>query len=233
MHRQADFTFAGHLPSDLLGPLNEIEKMNAPPTLYTAGDVSLLKRGPRVAVVGSRRPAEAGLRRTTRLCRALVEKGVIVVSGLAQGIDTEAHRTTIAQGGQTIAVLGTPLDRVYPKENADLQHVIMERYLAVSQFAAGHPVSRTNFPRRNRTMALLADASVIVEAGDSSGSLSQGYEALRLGRLLFIMKSVVDRPDLQWPSEMLRYGAQVLTEPEEMFEYLPVEPGGYLASVSF
>jgi DNA processing protein len=221
-----------YLPEDLLGPLNPVERVNAPPELFVAGDVELLKRGLRVAVVGSRRASAEGLKRTSRLARFLVDRGFVVVSGLAEGIDTEAHRTTIDAGGFTIAVLGTPLERAYPRQNADLQHLIMERHLAVSQFPPGHPVTRTTFPRRNRTMALIAAASVIVEAGNSSGTLSQGWEALRLGRLLFIMKSTAEDPSLEWPREMLKYGAQVLSEPEEVLDFLPVEAGGPLASVA-
>jgi len=221
-----------YTPQGLLGSLNPVEKVNAPDALYVAGDVEILRKGLRVSVVGSRGASKAGLNRTSRLARFLVERGFPVVSGLAEGIDTAAHRAAMESGGRTIAVLGTPLDEVYPRKNAVLQQEIMENHLAVSQFPPGHPVLRTNFPRRNRTMALIASATVIVEAGNSSGSLSQGWEALRLGRLLFIMKSTVDNPSLQWPKEMLKYGAQVLAEPEEMLDFLPVETGSSLASVA-
>ena len=97
----------------------------------------------------------------------------------------------------------------------------MQEHLVVSQFASGHPVRRTNFPRRNRTMALVSNATVIIEAGETSGTLHQGWEALRLNRPLFILRSVAEDPGLKWPGEMLDYGALVLSEPDEIFEHLP------------
>jgi DNA processing protein len=204
-------------PSDVLRPFNEVERRNAPEVLHLEGDVGLLRGGARVAVVGSRKATDFGKRRAARLCRYLVERGVTVVSGLAMGIDTVAHETTIRAGGRTIAVLGTPLDQYHPASNRKLQETIGTDHLLVSQFPSGHPVRRSNFPRRNRTMALLCDATVIVEAGESSGTLSQGWEALRLGRPLFLMRSLVEESDLEWPQEMLRYGAHILREPADLF----------------
>ena len=129
-----------------------------------------------------------------------------MVSGLARGIDAIAHETAIENGGRTIAGFGTPLDCFYPRENEALQRRIMTEHLAVSQFPHGYPVLRKSFPMRNRTMALLSHASVIVEAGDGSGTLPQGWEALRLGRPLFILKSLVQDDSLTWPAEMMQYG---------------------------
>ncbi len=195
----------------LLGELDEVERKHAPERLYLAGDQQLLQQGVRIAVVGSRRASEAGLKRARSLSKALVTRGIIVVSGLAEGIDTAAHSTAIALGGKTIAVLGTPLDVAYPKQNAALLETIKAKHLAVSQFPSGYPSRKQNFPMRNRTMALLSDATVIVEAGERSGTLHQGWEALRLGRMLFLMDSVVNDPALKWPAEMIHYGAQRLT----------------------
>lgn len=208
-------------PENLLGPLNAVERHNAPPSLYVAGDLGVLRAGPRVSIVGSREASPDGLQRAMRLARELAARRVVVVSGLAKGIDTAAHKGAIESGGRTIAVLGTPLDQVYPKENRGLQDLLMREHLVISQYAPGSPVQRANFPRRNRTMALLCQATVIVEAGDSSGSLSQGWEALRLGRALFIMRSLAENKDLQWPREMLGYGAQILSATEEVLEVLP------------
>jgi DNA processing protein len=129
----------------------------------------------------------------------------------AAGIDRAAHVSAIESGGRTIAVLGTPLDRCYPAENAQLQELTIEQRLAVSQFPVGTRTQPRHFPQRNRTMALLTDATVIVEAGEKSGSLHQGWEALRLGRTLFLMDSVARDPSLSWPGEMIHYGAQVLS----------------------
>lgn len=209
-------------PAQVMGGLNDFERRHAPESLYACGDPSLLGVATRVAVVGSRKASLPGQKRAARLVRELVERDVVIVSGLAAGIDTIAHEETLRGGGRTIAVLGTPLDEVHPPSNASLQQRLMERHLVISQFPSGHPTLRSNFPRRNRTMAMLCHASVIVEAGESSGTLSQGWEALRLNRPLFILKSVFDSAGLAWPEEMRKYGAQVLEDAEQIFEALPL-----------
>ena len=226
-------TFRQFTPAALLGPLNEAEAKNAPPALWVAGRHQLLKTAQRVSIVGSRAATPAGLKRAARLSRALAKNGIVVVSGLAKGIDTAAHRAAIDEGGATIAVLGTPLDRVYPKENEGLQREIMESHLAVSQFPPGGFVGRGNFVMRNRTMALIVAASVIVEAGETSGSLSQGWEALRLGRPLFLLRSIVEREDLKWPKEMLDYGAVVLAEEDDLLEAVPRMDDDTLEAAAF
>lgn len=198
-------------PEELLGPLNEVERKNAPKQLFVAGNVGHIHAGPRVSVVGSRGASPEGLARARAITRALVERDITVVSGLAEGVDTEAHEAALSAGGRTIAVIGTPLDVAYPEKNGPLQERLMREQLVVSQFPHGYPFHRKNFPIRNRTMALLTDATVIVEAGDKSGTLHQGWEALRLGRLLFIMEAVTLDSRLSWPAEMIRYGAQVLS----------------------
>jgi len=144
-----------------------------------------------------------------------------VVTGLAEGIDTAAHEATIRQGGSTVAVLGTPLDKSYPAKNRGLQQTIMRDHWAISQFPVGHPTEPKDFVIRNRTMALISDASIIVEASETSGSLHQGWEALRLGRPLFISKVITSDDSLKWPKKMMDYGAGELTEFEQVIEVLP------------
>lgn len=207
---------------ELLGPLNETEKKFAPSRLFVAGDREILQQGARVSIVGTRNPSPEGVARARKLARILAERHMVVVSGLAKGIDTAAHLSAIESGGRTIAVIGTPLDTAYPKENEALQRRIMAEHLCVSQFAQGQATQRMNFPIRNRTMALLSDATVIIEASEKSGTESQGWEALRLGRALFIAKALVDL-GIAWPHEMLRYGARVLSNEsiEELLSDLP------------
>jgi DNA processing protein len=165
----------------------------------------------------------------------LSRRGVVVVSGLAAGIDTAAHVAALEAYGRTVAVLGTPLTEAHPRSNAALQERLMREQLVLSQFPPDRPVQRGNFPIRNRTMALISDATVIIEAGETSGSLSQGWEALRLGRQLFIAQSIIDNPGLTWPSKMLDYGACALSDDtvEELFSLLPdrspVELSGAIA----
>ncbi len=205
-------SFTRLTPEELIGPLNDVERVYAPAELFVQGRMELAKRHPRVSIVGSRAATDMGLRRARRIARLLAKNGVVVVSGLATGIDTAAHDAAISSGGDTIGVIGTPLDRAYPKESAVLQERIAKEHLLVSQFPLGSAVHRGNFPQRNRTMALLCEATLIVEAQDRSGSLHQGWEALRLGRALVIMESSAKDERLTWPSEFLKYGAMVLTE---------------------
>jgi len=205
----------------LLGrPLNDVEARNAPSRLYTAGPMQIPIPRPRVAIVGAREATPRGIEDADLITRILVDKGVTIVSGLAKGIDTAAHRAAIQMGGKTIAVLGTPLDRSYQAQNAELQAEITKNHLAVSQFRVASPVYRSNFVIRNRTIALIADASVVVQAGDTSGSLSQAWEALRLGRPLFIWKPIFETT-LKWPKEMVRYGAIKLSDPKDVLQNLP------------
>ena len=209
--------------AEALGTLTDVEEKNAPKTLYFQGNRELLSHGPRVSVVGSRKASAEGLKRARSLSRALVDHGVVVVSGLAEGIDTAAHTSALEAGGETVAVIGTPLDTYYPKENQALQQRMEREQLVITQFPIGSAVTPKNFPIRNRTMALLTDATVIVEAGEKSGTVHQGWEALRLGRQLFLLESVANDPALSWPAKMIHYGAHVLSRDnlDEMLSDIP------------
>lgn len=161
----------GFTPEVLLGPLNSLELLHAPKQLFAAGHTEWLRERPRVSIVGSRKPSPDGPKRAAELARVLTQHGALVMSGLAEGIDASAHITTLEAGGRTIAVIGTSLSEAYPTKHRSLQDRLMREHLVVSQFSEGHPTTRKNFPTRNRTMALVSDASVIVEAGEGSGSL--------------------------------------------------------------
>jgi len=203
-------------PSELLGrPLNEVEKKYAPKVLYVAGSMKIPLPAPRVAVIGTRNPSDEGIKAAAEITKELVKNKIVVVSGLARGIDTVAHKTAIESGGKTIAVLGTPLNRFYPPENKPLQKLIMKEHLAVSQYPIGYITKPKHFVFRNRTMALLSDASIIIEAGETSGVISQGWETLRLGRPLFLWKLLANR-DLEWVKKMIKYGAIVLRDIDDL-----------------
>lgn len=210
-------------PERLIGHLNETERKHAPARLFYAGEPVIARDWLRVSIVGSRKASDAGLESAAKLAAFLAVHDVTVVSGLAEGIDAAAHRAAMSDGGRTLAVLGTGLDRVYPAAHTQLQDAIMKDQLAVSQFPLGTPPRRGNFPMRNRTMALLSDASVIIEAGERSGTKHQGWEALRLGRPLLLLPTLAEDPRLTWPSKMREYGALVLSEPEELIEILGSE----------
>ncbi|MDH0675591.1 MULTISPECIES: DNA-processing protein DprA [Empedobacter] len=194
-----------------LAKLTEIEQKNSPKSFFYEGDYSLLEKGRRVSVVGSRKISELGIRRAEKITKFLVESGITVVSGLAEGVDTIAHKTAIIEKGNTIAVIGTPLNKYYPKENQKLQDYISKNQLLISQFPDGYPITGKNFPIRNRLMALISDATIIIEASEKSGTKHQGWEALRLGRTVFIMENIIKDDSITWAKEMLNYGAEVLT----------------------
>jgi DNA processing protein len=188
--------------------------------LWVAGNVELV-RLPAAAIVGSRNVSSEGAARARRLARELSAAGVVVVSGLAKGVDTEALQAAIDANGKTIGVIGTPLDRAYPAENKNLQEKIYREHLLISQFEPGKRVYPGNFPERNKLMAAISDATVIVEASDESGSLHQAAECTRLKRWLFIAKSLADNPDLRWPKDFLRYPTtRVLSYTSEILDVL-------------
>ena len=180
--------------------------------IYFQGNWALAST-PSIAVVGTRKPSDEGIRRTQSLVRNLVKDGYTIVSGLAEGVDTAAHTAAIEAGGQTIGVIGTPLGQVYPKSNASLQERIARDFLLISQVpveryeAQNFRVNRFFFPERNKTMAALTEATIIVEAGETSGTLVQAREALKQGRKLFIMNSCFEREDLTWPRRFEEQGA--------------------------
>ncbi len=190
--------------------------------LYYSGDLKLVTR-PCISIVGTREASYEGRARAGRLARELVQREVVIVSGLARGIDAAAQTSAIESGGRTIAVIGTPLSTASPAENAPLQEKIWREHLLISPFPEGRPVYRADFPKRNRVMAALSDATVIVEASDTSGTLHQAAECQRLGRWLFIMKAVADDPSLKWPKKFLKYPKVAsLSSTEETFLRLEI-----------
>lgn len=182
--------------------------------VYTAGNIALLD-GPCIAVIGARKVSDVGRLRARQLGRQLAEAGVVVISGLAEGVDTAALSGAIDAGGSVAAVIGTPIDEAYPAKNKVLQEKIYRHHLLISQFASGERVYPSNFPARNRTMAALSDASVVIEASDTSGTLHQAVECQRLGRWLVIAKSVTQNPALTWPAKFLDHPRTIVLESTE------------------
>ena len=180
-----------------------------------------------VAVVGTRKPSRNGLLRTQRLVRELVDDGFTVVSGLAAGIDQAAHETAIEHDGRTIAVIGTPLSHVYPKAHAALQHLVAERFLLVSPVpvkryeSQDYRRNRLFFPERNVVMSALTEATIIVEAGQTSGTLIQARAALQQGRKLFVLDSCFRNPRLTWPERLASKGAVRVAEYDDIRRGLP------------
>ena len=180
-----------------------------------------------IAVVGTRKPSREGIARTRRLVRSLVADDFTVVSGLAAGIDRVAHDTAIEEGGRTIAVIGTPLSRAYPKDNGELQRYIAEHFLIISQVPVGryeaqdYRRNREFFPERNKTMSALTEATVIVEAGETSGTLIQARATLNQSRMLFILDSCFRNSNLTWPAKLAGRGAIRVTDYDDIRRHLP------------
>ena len=179
---------------------------------YYSGNLDYLNY-PSVAIVGTRNPSIEGLKRTDQLVRDLLKDNFVIVSGLAKGIDSQAHKSTLKRGGKTIAVIGTPLTKFYPKENKELQKFIAENHLLISQIPfyryskQGINGNRLFFPERNKTMSALTEATIIVEAGETSGTLIQARAALKQGRKLFILQSCFENPNITWPLRFEKQGA--------------------------
>jgi DNA processing protein len=197
---------AGEYPEKLRDAKHPIE------LLYYQGWWELINT-PSIAVVGARKVSEEGARRTRKIVKFLVDDGYTIVSGLADGVDTAAHRAALEFNGKTIAVIGTPLSHAYPKNNLELQNKIRDEHLIISQvpFSAyidsHYKVTRSFFPARNITMSALTQATVIIEASDTSGTLYQARAAINQGRKLFILDSCFQNKDITWPEKYEKKGA--------------------------
>jgi len=194
-------------------PLKLRDAVNPIEFFYFRGWWDLVNSRKSVAIVGTRSPSDDGIRRTKKLVRLLLRDGFTIVSGLAKGIDSVAHRTAIEAGGETIAVIGTPITESYPPEHVQLQEHIAQNHLLISQVPIWRYSQQTYrgnrlfFPERNVTMSALTNATVIVEAGETSGTLTQARAALQQGRKLFILESCFLNRSLTWPKRFEEQGA--------------------------
>jgi DNA processing protein len=180
-----------------------------PPTLWLCGTLRD-GDGLAIAIVGSRRATAYGVEVAERLAADLAARGVTIVSGLARGIDTAAHRGALAAGGRTIAVLGTGIDGRYPAENRGLADQIEANGALVSQFFPGTPPLAWNFPARNRTIAGLTLGVVVVEAAERSGALITASAAADFGREVFAVPGRITSETARGPHGLLRDGATLV-----------------------
>lgn len=197
---------AGEYPIQLRDADNPVEM------LYFQGSWSLTESRC-ISIVGTRNPSARGAIDARKIATRLSHDGFTIVSGLAEGIDTIAHGAAIAQGKPTIGIIGTPLSHFYPKKNAHLQRFIAKEHLLISQVPVcsyetmSFKMKPAFFPERNITMAALTEATVIIEASDTSGTLSQARAALDQSRKLFILDSCFYAPGHRWPAMYEKRGA--------------------------
>ncbi|WP_445634002.1 DNA-processing protein DprA [Nostoc sp. DSM 114161] len=215
-------------PADADYPRLLLETPSPPPILYYRGEVELqenLGQKPLVGIVGTRRPSEYGIRWTRQISTALAKNGFTVVSGMAEGIDTESHAATMKAGGRTIAVLGTGVDVVYPQKNRDLYKQILTAGLVVSEYPTKTPPDRTHFPRRNRIIAGMSRAILVMEAPLKSGALITATYANEFGRDVYALPGRVDDYPSQGCLKLLTQGASlILKELDELLTMLGAIP---------
>lgn len=189
------------------------ETAQAPRFLYIRGRKSLLYEKRTVSLVGSRQASEMAKDNTRRLTVALGKNGITIVSGLAKGIDVTAHEEALKSGFNTIAVIGTNLNQYYPAENKRVQLEIEKKGLVVSQFSPASKTQRWFFPLRNGVMSGLSLATVIMEAGETSGALKQADFALKQGRQILIPETALRIEQITWPAKYVKRGAKVVRTP--------------------
>ncbi|GAB6066714.1 DNA-processing protein DprA [Methylothermus subterraneus] len=194
-----------------------------PPVLFVQGQVEALQRA-QLAIVGSRHPTEAGRKLAFAFAKSLAELDIAITSGLAVGIDSAAHQGALAGGGQTLAVLGTGPDRIYPSQHQNLAAEIARSGALVSEFFPGTPARAQHFPRRNRIIAGLALGTLVVEAARRSGSLITARFALEQGREVMAIPGAIHNPQAKGCNALIREGAKLVETIEDVLEALNLIP---------
>lgn len=220
--------------ADAAYPKQLLEIPDPPALLYVAGEARLLS-SPALAIVGSRNATPQGLRNAHAFARALSDAGLAIVSGLAIGVDSEAHRGGLEGSGSTIAVLGTGIDVIYPRRNAPLADDILSRGALVSEFPLGTEPHAGNFPRRNRLISGLARGCLVVEAAVDSGSLISARLAADQGREVFAIPGSIHSPLSKGCHALIKQGAKLVESAQDVLDELGIparraeiapEPGG-------
>jgi len=212
------------LDEDYPAALRDIPQ--SPPVLFVRGSGGpAFERA--VAVVGTRRVTPYGRQATEHFCTALCEAGVAIVSGLARGVDAIAHRIAVESGTPTVAVLAGGIDQVYPRENAGLADRILANGCLVSEYPAGIPARPDYFPRRNRILSGLAQATLVIEAGEGSGALHTANWAFEQGRDVFAIPGSVFSRQSEGTNQLIRENtARLVATPEQLCEELNLMVAG-------
>lgn len=207
--------------SDGRYPLLLKEIADPPNMIYIKGGFAESDKNA-VAIVGARIATSEGLKNAYHLAFQLAQAGITIVSGLAQGIDTEAHKGALDAGGRTIAILGTGVDIIYPSQNKKLaQRILDEKSGAiVSEFSPGTPALPHHFPQRNRIISGLSRGTVVVEAREKSGALITASFALEQNRDVFAVPGSIGRPTSYGPNRLIKEGAKIVTDARDIMEEL-------------
>ena len=203
--------------ADAAYPKALLEIADPPSVLYVRGQIGLLQK-PGLGIVGSRNATPQGLQTAENFSRTLAAKGLTIVSGLALGIDAAAHRGALAAGGETIAVIGTGADRLYPARNRELALAIVEQGAIVSEFPLGTPAIAANFPRRNRIISGLSRGVLVVEAALESGSLITARLAAEQGREVFAIPGSIHSPVARGCHRLIKQGAKLIETAQDILE---------------
>ncbi len=201
------------------------ETSSPPCLLFYKGNLDLLTSRS-IAIVGSRKPSLAGVKIARNLAFELAQKGFVIVSGLARGIDTAAHKGALEAGGATVAVLGTGIDRVYPSENQELAEDISRRGLLIAEYPPGVPPLKQNFPQRNRIISGLCLGTVVVEAGKSSGALITAGFALEENREVFAVPCSPLASQSGGVNRLLKEGATLVECADDIVKEIAPQCGG-------
>ena len=190
-----------------------------PATIYLEGSI-IAQDQIAIAIVGSRRATDYGLNNAERIGFELASRGIAVISGLARGVDSAAHRGALRAKGRTIAVLGSGLNRIYPPENKKLAQEVAQNGALISEFTPDTPPHRENFPRRNRIISGLSLGVVVVEAAKRSGALITANFALEQGREVFALPGKVDSFTSGGVHDLIKEGAKLIESTEDIIEEL-------------
>lgn len=199
---------------------SKLKSIYAPPiTLFAKGDISLLDLKS-IAIVGSREPSKYGVCVAKKFSSELSKNGITVISGLARGVDTFAHLGALSTEGKTIAVLGSGIDVVYPKENAKYYKEISEKGLIISEYIVGTSPKSENFPQRNRIISGLSDGVLVVEARKNSGTMITTDFALEQGKELYVIPGNITSNLSVGTNNLIKEGAKLVTDVYEILEDL-------------
>ena len=219
-HRNLNFW----TPSDREYPQLLWEIPDPPPILYYQGHLTQWNERNTVAIVGTRRATPYGRRWTKKIVTALTERGFTIISGMADGIDGEAHKACLELGGQTIAVVGTGVDQIYPHKHKSLYGEIINSGLVVSEYPQGTPPDKKHFPARNRIIAGLSRATLVMEGDLGSGALITAFQANEYGRDVYALPNSLDVREARGCLKLLSKGAHAILGVDELLEALGMLP---------